>query len=62
MIYVATTLPFFFKIPESFADCLGGVLSVVGQNLTLKLKMQERNNMSEVHTYRAINWTTPNKR
>ena len=26
------------KIPESFADCLGGLLSTVGQNITLEVK------------------------
>lgn len=25
------------QIPESFADCLGGLLSVVGQNMELSL-------------------------
>ena len=25
------------QIPESFADCLGGLLSVVGQNIELSL-------------------------
>ncbi|XP_064400224.1 uncharacterized protein LOC135346514 [Halichondria panicea] len=49
------------KIPESFADCLGGLLSVVGQNLSLKLELQGGNSVAEVHANRAINWTTPDK-
>eukprot|EP00731_Ephydatia_muelleri_P001021 Em0001g1021a len=50
------------KIPESFADCLGGLLSVVGQNLSLKLEIQGDNQLNEVHSSRTVNWTTPNKR
>ena len=49
------------QIPESFADCLGGLLSVVGQNLSLKLELQGGNSVTEVHANRAINWTIPNK-
>ncbi|KAL5515925.1 hypothetical protein EMCRGX_G001170 [Ephydatia muelleri] len=49
------------KIPESFADCLGGLLSVVGQNLSLKLEVQGDNQLNEVHSSRTVNWTTPNK-
>ncbi len=49
------------QIPESFADCLGGLLSVVGQNLSLKLELQGGNSVTEVHANRDINWTTPNK-
>ncbi len=26
------------NIPESFADCIGGLLSVVAQNIVLKIK------------------------
>ena len=52
----------FLKIPEAFAGCLGGLLSVVGQNLSLKLELQGGNSVSEVHDDRAINWTTPNKK
>ncbi len=56
------TAAFLFpQIPESFADCLGGLLSVVGQNLSLKLELQGGNSVAEVHANRAINWTTPDK-
>ena len=49
------------KIPESFADCLGGLLSVVGQNLSLKLEAQGENTIIAVHANRTVNWTTANK-
>ena len=51
-----------FKIPESFAGCLGGLLSVVGQNLSLKLEVEGENSLSEVHTNREVKWTAQNKR
>ena len=50
------------QIPESFADCLGGLLSVMGQNLSLKLEVIGDNTMKAVHANRTINWTEPNKR
>ena len=53
--------PFPPQIPESFADCLGGLLSVVGQNLSLKLEAQGGNTITAVHANRAVNWTTANK-
>ncbi|WP_411023107.1 hypothetical protein, partial [Salmonella sp. s51228] len=28
------------KVPESFANCLGGLLSTVGQNISLKVEMK----------------------
>jgi len=49
------------KIPESFADCLGGLLSVMGQNLSLKLEAQGGNTITELHANRTVNWTTANK-
>ena len=49
------------QIPESFADCLGGLLSVVGQNLSLKLEAQGENTITAVHANRTVNWTTANK-
>ena len=50
------------QIPESFADCLGGLLSVMGQNLSLKLEVVGENSITAAHANRTINWTTPNKR
>lgn len=50
------------QIPESFADCLGGLLSVVGQNLVLKMEAVGENTISTVHANRTVNWTTANKR
>ena len=35
------------KIPESFADCLGGVLSTVGQNISLKVELRNGATISE---------------
>jgi Mg-chelatase subunit ChlD len=49
------------KIPESFADCLGGLLSVVGQNLVLKMEAVGGNTMSAIHGNRTVHWTTANK-
>ena len=51
-----------FQIPEYFADCLGGLQRVVGKNLSLKLEIQEDNQLNEVHSSCTVNWTTPNKR
>ena len=50
------------QIPESFADCLGGLLSVMGQNLSFKLEALGDNSFKAVHANRTINWTEPNKR
>lgn len=50
------------KIPESFADCLGGLLSVVGQNISLKLEAVGDNRITAVHTTRALTWKTPSKK
>ena len=50
------------QIPESFADCLGGLLSVAGQNLlSLKLEVQGVNEFSEVRANRSVNWITAKK-
>ena len=35
------------KIPESFADCLGGLLSTVGQNINLKVELTNGATISE---------------
>ena len=35
------------KIPESFADCLGGLLSTVGQNISLKIELSNGATISE---------------
>ena len=37
------------KIAECFADCLGGLLSVVGQNMTLTIEAQSRCTLGTVH-------------
>jgi hypothetical protein len=37
------------KIPESFADCLGGLLSVVGQNMEISLTCANGCSMPDVH-------------
>ena len=50
------------QIPESFADCLGGLLSVVGQNLSLRLEAIGENAISAVHANRTVNWTTASKK
>jgi len=45
---------FFLKdkddIPEAFADCLGGLLSVVGQNFTLNIEGINGNQITQVHS------------
>ena len=50
------------QIPESFADCLGGLLSVMGQNISLKLEVGGDNTITTAHANRTVNWTTPNER
>ncbi|KAI6649334.1 hypothetical protein LOD99_11700 [Oopsacas minuta] len=35
------------KIPESFADCLGGLLSTVGQNISLKVELSNGATITE---------------
>ena len=50
------------QIPESFADCLGGLLSVVGQNLSVKIETVGDNTISAVHANRPVNWTTASKK
>lgn len=50
------------QIPESFADCLGGLLSVMAQNLSLKLEALGDSSFKAVHANRTIKWQTPNKR
>ena len=53
---------FIFQIPESFADCLGGLLSVVGQNLSLKLEAVGETLISATHANRPVQWSAANKR
>jgi cellobiose-specific phosphotransferase system component IIA len=43
------------SIPESFADCLGGLLSVVAQNICLTIEAGKHSTISEVTTiYRTV--------
>ena len=37
------------QIAECFADCLGGLLSVVGQNMTLTIETQPHCTLGTVH-------------
>ena len=53
---------YLFQIPESFADCLGGLLSVVGQNLSLRIEAVEGTSISAVHANRPVTWTTASTR
>ena len=41
------------KIPESFADCLGGLLSTVGQNVSLNFAAVDGATLTKVHHRRA---------
>eukprot|EP00118_Oscarella_pearsei_P016617 m.160683 g.160683 ORF g.160683 m.160683 type:complete len:582 (+) comp38777_c0_seq15:74-1819(+) len=41
------------KIPESFADCLGGLLSTVGQNVALNIASTDGAKLTKVHHRRA---------
>ncbi|XP_065845374.1 uncharacterized protein [Oscarella lobularis] len=41
------------KIPESFADCLGGLLSTVGQNVSLNFASVDGATLTKVHHRRA---------
>ena len=52
----------FTQIPEAFADCLGGLVSVMGQNLSLKLETIGNNSFKAVHANRTLQWNTPDKR
>lgn len=49
------------KIPESFGDCLGGLLSVVGQNLTVRLEAEGDNTIKAVYSSRGVIWNVPDK-
>jgi hypothetical protein len=49
------------KIPESFADCLGGLLSVVGQNLSLEIEAVGSTTLSAVHASQPLQWRTHRK-
>eukprot|EP00731_Ephydatia_muelleri_P000926 Em0001g926a len=49
------------KIPESFADCLGGLQTVLGQNLSLELAILGENQLYYVHSSHTGNWTSVNK-
>ena len=62
-IFVAQKFTMTYQIPESFANCLGGLQRVVGiKNLSLKLEIQGDNQLNEVHSSCTVNWATPNKR
>jgi hypothetical protein len=41
------------KIPEAFADCLGGLLSTVGQNVFLQITAKNKAQLTKVHHRRA---------
>ncbi|KAL5516342.1 hypothetical protein EMCRGX_G001637 [Ephydatia muelleri] len=49
------------KIPGSFADCLGGLQTVLGQNLSLELDILGDNQLYYVHSSRTGNWKSVNK-
>ena len=59
VLYLSLSLS--FQIPESFADCLGGLLSVVGQNLALKIEAVGETSLPAVHANRPVHWSTPDK-
>jgi len=49
------------KIAESFADCLGGLLSTVVQNLTLSFRAEEGVTIKKIHTKFKLKEITPGK-
>lgn len=42
------------QIPEAFGDCIGGLLSVVGQNVSLTVEGISGASVTQVRTYRSI--------
>jgi len=49
------------NIPEAFADCLGGLLSVAGQNISLKIEAQNDSIISKLITKYSITNSTNGK-
>jgi hypothetical protein len=47
------------NIPEAFADCLGGLLSVCGQNISLKFEAQNGTTIKQIITRFKTNTITP---
>ena len=50
------------QIAESFADCLGGLLSVVGQNMTLTIEAQPNCTLGQVHYKNKPEMAADNKK
>lgn len=50
------------KIAESFANCLGGLLSVVGQNMTLTIEAQSRCTLGTIHYKNKPQMESDNKK
>jgi len=46
-------------VPEAFADCLGGLLSVTAQNITLKIEVQAPVKIKKIFTKFKSNEITP---
>jgi hypothetical protein len=47
------------KIVDAFAKCVGGLLSVIGENLTLEMQTVNGTTISEVH---SVHWNPDNKK
>ena len=50
------------QIAECFADCLGGLLSVVGQNMTMTIEAQPHCMLGTVHYKNKPQMDPDNKR
>ena len=47
------------QIVDAFAKCVGGLLSVIGENLTLKMETEKGTTISEVH---SVHWNPDNRK
>ena len=54
--------PLSLQIAECFADCLGGLLSVVGQNMTMTIEAQPHCTLGTVHYKNKPQMDPDNKR
>ena len=50
------------QVPNFFAQCVGGVMSTVGQNITVYLQVEEICSIMEIRTSWPIKWKIPEKK
>ena len=50
---------FFVQVKKIFVDCVGGVMSTVGQKIVVTLEIEEVYTVKNVRTFWPVTWTTP---